>query len=325
MSPVLETTPNPPNPLKTRLLLVLRIVVTAAILWWIVERIDLAQVGSRLANANLLLIALAVVLLVAQWALVTVRWRWMLLRQGSGIGYGTVGLVYGVGLFFNQVLPSTIGGDVVRVVTLARQGVRLGPATRSVVCDRVFGTMALVALVALTLPVLWSVVDSAVAAAGLTAVVAGALVGFTVVLVAARQVAALPWIGRFVGTVAADLRGAALAPEALLLVVVLGIAVHLLSVLVFESVALGLGVDIAPAHALVLVPPVLLLAAVPVSIGGWGLREGGFVGAFALVGVNGTDIVAVSIAFGLVATAVGALGGLAWLLLPAARQTEARQ
>ncbi len=322
MTAVSQPPPAPANPLRTRLLLALRIVVTAAILWWIIGRIDLAQVGARLAQAHEPLIALALALMLGQWGLAAIRWRWMIRRQGTEIGYGRVGLIYGVGTFFNQVLPSTIGGDVVRVVMLTRQDVRLGPATRSVVCDRVFGMMGLVVLVGLTLPVLWSVVDSPVAAAGVSVVAAGMQAAFFALLIAARPLAGLPWIGRYVGAVAADLRAASLAPDAVAMLLVLGVSVHLLGVLAFELIAIALGVDIAWSHALVLVPPVLLLSAVPVSVGGWGLREGGFVGAFALVGVNGTDVVAVSIGFGLVATAMGALGGLAWLFLPAARQTE---
>jgi glycosyltransferase 2 family protein len=64
---------------------------------------------------------------------------------------------------------------------------------------------------------------------------------------------------------------------------------------------------------LALVPPVLLIATLPVSIAGWGLREGTMATAFTLAGLSGEDGVLISLLFGLVYVVTGCIGGLIWL------------
>ncbi len=307
-----------PIAVKRYLPLALRIAVTLGLLVWIAGQVDPSRIAGRLAAADLPPIALAVVLALAQWALAALRWHWILARLGHRIDRVSVALIHGVGNLFNQVLPSTVGGDVFRVALLARRRVGLGAAMRSVVCDRVFGTLALIVLTGLTLPLGWAVLDRPAAMAGLSIVVAVLLAGFALTLAASRRVGRLPWIGRQLGPVADDLRGIATSWRGLSIAMAFGLPVHALSALGFLAVAHGLGVPVTLLQAALLVPPVMLLSLVPLSIGGWGVREGGFAAAFALAGgISAADAVAVSIGFGLTMTAVAALGGLAWVLLPA--------
>ncbi len=62
-----------------------------------------------------------------------------------------------------------------------------------------------------------------------------------------------------------------------------------------------------------LVPPVLLIATVPVSIAGWGLREGTMATAFTLAGLSAEDGVLISVLFGLMYVVTGCVGGLIWI------------
>jgi uncharacterized membrane protein YbhN (UPF0104 family) len=78
-----------------------------------------------------------------------------------------------------------------------------------------------------------------------------------------------------------------------------GLLVQLFSVALFFVLGRAVGVQLAFLDCLLLVPPALLLSALPVSLAGWGVREGTLAGMFALVGAAPADIVAVSIAYGL--------------------------
>ncbi|MGH6954858.1 MAG: lysylphosphatidylglycerol synthase domain-containing protein, partial [Alphaproteobacteria bacterium] len=103
-------------------------------------------------------------------------------------------------------------------------------------------------------------------------------------------------------------RGAGLGAIALTIFIHVMVAV---SVLVLSR-SLGLGATLVDCVALV--PPVLLLMTLPISIAGWGVREGSMVVAFGLIGVEATDALALSLLFGAACTVVGLAGGVVWLL-----------
>ncbi|MBE9556580.1 MAG: flippase-like domain-containing protein, partial [Proteobacteria bacterium] len=77
---------------------------------------------------------------------------------------------------------------------------------------------------------------------------------------------------------------------------------------------IGLGLNVGLFESLVLVPAVILLSTVPVSIGGWGLREGLMVVALGLAGVPADAALSVSILFGLAMIVAGLPGGVLWLM-----------
>jgi glycosyltransferase 2 family protein len=66
-----------------------------------------------------------------------------------------------------------------------------------------------------------------------------------------------------------------------------------------------------------ILPLVCLLTFIPISIAGWGVREALMMSAFALIDVPATDALAVSIKLGLANLALGLIGGIVWIVLPA--------
>ena len=78
-------------------------------------------------------------------------------------------------------------------------------------------------------------------------------------------------------------------------------------------IGLDLGAEITIWQMLVLLPPVLLLSMVPISVAGWGIREGVMITALSFLGVPPAIALAMSILFGVVMLAVGLVGGVVWL------------
>ena len=89
---------------------------------------------------------------------------------------------------------------------------------------------------------------------------------------------------------------------------------HLLSALTVFVVARGIGVEVSLGQMAVLVPPVILVATLPISVAGWGVREGAMVTALGFVGVVPADAFAVSVIFGLALIVVALPGGALWLI-----------
>jgi hypothetical protein len=93
----------------------------------------------------------------------------------------------------------------------------------------------------------------------------------------------------------------------------LSLTVHVLTAAMAWCAARMIAAPVEFWHALLLVPPVLLIATVPISIAGWGVREKSLVLAFAYAGLPETDGFLVSVLLGLTMFAIGLAGGAVWL------------
>ena len=94
----------------------------------------------------------------------------------------------------------------------------------------------------------------------------------------------------------------------------LSLGVHLLSALTVFVLARGIGVEVSFGQMVVLIPPVILVATLPISVAGWGVREGAMVTALGFVGVAPADAFAVSVIFGLALVVIALPGGAIWLI-----------
>ena len=90
-------------------------------------------------------------------------------------------------------------------------------------------------------------------------------------------------------------------------------SIHLMTVVVAWGAAMAVHAPVHFVHVLFLVLPVILIATIPVSIAGWGVRENAMILAFSYAGLAGADGLIVSILLGIVNMSVGAIGGIAWV------------
>jgi hypothetical protein len=89
----------------------------------------------------------------------------------------------------------------------------------------------------------------------------------------------------------------------------LSVAVHFLSLLAIFLIGRSVELDFSLATYLVLVPPAILLTLIPLSLAGWGIREGAMIGLFTLLGANTVTVLSMSILYGIVLI-VASLPGL---------------
>jgi glycosyltransferase 2 family protein len=284
-----------------------RLTITLAAAWYIFNQIDWVTLLELLARADPVQLVLAAALLVAQ--LVVMAWRWQIVIEllgGPIVSVGSLITALGRGMLLGQPLPSTIGGDAVRTLVLSpRVGFAL--AARSVICDRVLALAILVGLVVVTLPLFASLVESGRAFATLAAVSVGGLAIFIVVLVYPGLLSAVPKLGAHWTTLMNDLRCAFTSGARGFAALLLALATHIFGVLLIYQLARAIAAPISLLACLVIVPPTLLIASIPISLGGWGLREGALAAGFIMVGATSEAGVATSILFGLTGPLVGLL------------------
>jgi len=129
--------------IPARLSLALRLAVSAALVAWILRRTPFQEVGAAFRSADLRFVLLALGLQLLDTLVSVRRWRLLIRAQGGEAPFAGLVRAYFVGIFFNNLLPSTIGGDTVRVVHTARSGVGRAKALGIIFVDRFLGLLAL--------------------------------------------------------------------------------------------------------------------------------------------------------------------------------------
>lgn len=309
--------------MNTKLANTIKIAVTLGLLLVVAFTLDLSQVWTALASANWA--DLAIALLLYQGGIVVRAYRWQALLRAFGVEASLPRLtrIYYVGMFFNSFLPSGFGGDVVRMVELSQDGATAPLAVSTVLVDRIMGLLVLFAMALVALPFSWRLVPPAVSLA-LLALIAGVAVGIYLLLnrplveALARRV---PPLGKLLARpkVAAlyasfhryDRPALARAAGASL--------VFNLSLIVTQAyLGRAVGVHLSLGYFFLFVPILSSLLTVPISISGFGVREGGYVVLFGQAGVAAPQAVAMSLLFYAINALTGLVGGALYLVQGAA-------
>ncbi len=227
---------------------------------------------------------------VATQVVSSVRWQMLARPLGFRQPWGQFVAYYFIGMFFNLVLPTSVGGDVVRAWYLDNRSGRRSAAMVSVLLDRGSGLCVLLAL---------ACVAAALAPVQLPAFIAWSVWGLAAA--AAAGLASLPlllrWTNRF-----ARLRPVVEAMgvyrrevRLMVLATLLSVFVQAANVVLVWLIGAAMGLPVPPLYYWILVPVVTLVTLVPVSLNGMGLREAATVFLLAPLGIEtGT---ALSLAF----------------------------
>ena len=132
----------------------LKILVSAALLYFALRKVDFQELASRFNVTSLGWMALAIAVTFLQIFVGVLRWRVVSAECGAPLGSSQAMRYNLIGAFFNQTLPSSIGGDAVRLWLVARAGAGWRAATYSIFVDRAIGLIALAILIVASLP--WS-------------------------------------------------------------------------------------------------------------------------------------------------------------------------
>jgi uncharacterized membrane protein YbhN (UPF0104 family) len=299
--------------------------IAAGSFWLVLRKVDFEAAWSLMSKVSPGLVALLFALILTQ--ITFLAWRLQVVAKAIGQSCRYIDCLYTVmiGAFVGQTPASVIGADAARIWYLLRGGLSLRDSASAVAIDRVLGLAALVGMVMLTdLPLILLVQDFWMRAA-IVLVTLGGIGGFAVLLM-------LRWLPqwtqkgrlvRWLSELARLLGGVLLHRSYALTIVSLGFVGHLFSIVIIYLLFASFGARQTFVECLVLTPFPLLLSLLPISIGGWGVREGTLVAAFSLVGVAPELTLAVSITFGLILLVAGLPGGFILISAMATRSRSA--
>lgn len=275
---------------------------------------DVPGLLARFQSVNPWLLLAAVLVLLLLSLAQAVRWAVIIRANGGHMTFArSLKLVF-VGYFFSQALPSSVGGDAIRIWQAHRDGLSLGTALNTVILDRLIALGALLIMTAVALPWLMDMVsDLPIRWAFVLVLMAGSL-GFVALLFLVRL--PKPFLRWKIVRAAVQLSEAArktlLNVRYCFVTLVLSILAHVGVAMMVFILARALGVGVSLMHCIFLVPLVMLITLIPISIAGWGVREGAMVMAFGLIQVPRSDALAVSVLFGATLLVTSLPGGILW-------------
>jgi len=287
---------------------------TIVIVWILLKNIGLNAVLRHASGIDFHYLAIATLLGLILAIFAGLRWHCLIVAMGHKLGCIPALQITLIGTFFNQLLPSAMGGDLARIPYIHRAGLPLLQAVNSVVLDRVLALVSLELLVLLCLPASFSVVPELFAKWTLFSIAAVGLAGTAILL----SIDYLPGLKSRHSVldqllVLSRLLRAALFGRQAIAIIGYGLTVHLTRILAVYTIAIGMMLDVTFYQSLILVPPAMLVTALPISVGGWGVREGAFVFAFGLIGIDPEKAFALSAVFGLTTMAAALVGGIFWI------------
>ena len=304
------TTRHPSNGRKLALSL-LRFGFLGAIFYLIFRSISLDEAKLLLTPALGIAFAIGVALTLCQALVCTLRWRRLAEHVPRRPRMLDSFMIYMEGLFFNQALPSFVGGDAVRVLRWKQRGVGLHDASVSVVRDRLFGAIgaSLLALVAATLLLNYRIPKLTLAGVMLLSVSA-LLAGIGLLaVIQSRRISRMS--ARFPRLHAQLVRisDRKLSRDAILASTVYSIAGQLICGGIVLVLARSMDIELSAWLLVSIAGIVLLVTMIPISFAGWGIREASFITLLGPLGVSGEKAVLLGVMFGLVSLAASCFGG----------------
>jgi glycosyltransferase 2 family protein len=294
-----------------------KVAVSLGLFVLLLRSTDLPVFRERVARAHLGWVCVAFLgYLLSQ---VLSAYKWQVLARPLGFVQPLRAFIayYFAGMYFNLFAPSTVAGDLGRSALLAEGRERLGLAVQSVVADRISGFVMLLWVSAVgalfsraaSLPLLWR--GSVIAAA------VGATVGWWLLpLFLERFFYADNTIYRFLTRLVSPYHN---APGVLARACGLSFLFHLFQLALQVVVAHALSLEVSIWYLTVCIPLVNIMSGLPISFGGLGVREGGYVMFLALAGIDGEQALAFGLLWSAIVLGANVTGGLALLFSPATR------
>ena len=305
------------KPLRRWLIACTQIVVSVALVTWVFLKIDLQKMLQLVATINTLSLVFCIILLAALVIPAAIRWSWFVGRfMPDGMVPPDLGLairINTVNVALNQFLPSTFGGDLYRVIIVKSLGLPLLRSAGATIADRLAAFVILIVIsgpaLVITLAFLWGTVwlsqmiiwSALLAVTGL----------FLLYLVFMRNHAV-----KFASAVLlfqSFLRANGLLSR----VVFTSLIIQLVTLAVMIATAKILGIEIGFFTLFGIMAASLLASRLPISVAGWGVREGVLVSFLSAYGIEAEKAFATSVIYGMAELAAAMLALLIGSAVPA--------
>jgi uncharacterized membrane protein YbhN (UPF0104 family) len=269
----------------SRWMLVAKIVVSVALLWLLISRIDIGRLWTYARHASPSWLLLALALYFVSICISVARWGRLLHTQHVPIPDTRLMKSYLVSMFYNNFLPSNIGGDVIRIADTSKAAGSRTLATTVVFVDRLVGLMGLAFVAAIGASAARVRPPGPVGPAALWGGLGAVTIACAPALLKPEslewvlrplRVIHAEWIDKRVAHLTTALEKFRAGMATLVLCFVASIAVQVALVFFYASIAHSMGIPISAWNLATIVPISFIVQMLPLSINGFGLREATF-------------------------------------------------
>jgi len=311
-----ESLPNINKKEQPSYFLLLKVIVSLSLIAVLLYKSDPYRYIEIVRNSSPSYLLAALLITVLSIVLSAYKWRLLVIAQGFSVPLRSLISSYFVGLFFNNFMPTSIGGDVVRVCDL-RKMTRNGPAAAaSVVAERVLAafTLGLIVLCGFAFGS-----DSFARYKPIILVFVGICFLSLIAVLYAHRFGS--FLGRFevsflkkLKETADSMRASVDNKKILAQVLIYSFIFQLMVVIINVFIIKALGLSVSVAFVLLFIPIIFTITMLPVSVNGLGVREATYAYFFTQVGLSTEEAVTVSLFFFLVVTLVSLIGGVIFAL-----------
>ena len=294
----------------------LKLFFSAGLIFWLIRETNINHIFDIFIKLNSIDFLLIFLVLFIEIIVASARWNKVLKVLEFNVTYLESIKLLWIGLFFGQVMPSSVGGDVFKGYYLKKKGYTLKNTAIAVLLDRIFGLFALVVVAIFLLPLVFSTISEPVARWSIISIISFAAVGISALFLFDRApsfMSRLKLVKFFIDFIT-ELRVLLFSKNIGLSLLSLSVLIHVVSITSIVVISQILFDNIPVVGLILVVPLVILFMALPISIAGWGVREGVMVIGLGYVGVSSDAALAISLLYGFSLFIVATPGFVFWLL-----------
>jgi uncharacterized protein (TIRG00374 family) len=290
---------------------IFKISFTICIIVYILNFTDFKNIFDIISNSNKILLMLSFILLVFVTFLQANRFCWVADNFKITLNVFESWKNISIGILFNQVLPSTIGGDGFRFLNLKEMNHDTKSSFKSIIIDRIYGLLSLCVICGLgSLAMLHVNFDSKFIIVSLVISLTSIVMFFLVPFI----------LKKFFFNFSKKVRIFNLLNDLQLFnknkivikVFLISILVHIIVSLIGYLILLSFNVKVNIWPFIWLFSSSLLISTIPISIGGWGFREGIFILSMQLINIKMETAIAISLIYAFETSVIGLFGGIIW-------------
>ncbi len=283
--------------------LIFKIGITILLFWGIFHKTDFSKVLIALKHLSLQHLCL---LFLGFWGiqiLIAQRWGFILKAQKQNLPFFILLKAVFIGYLFNQGLPSSIGGDVYRIIAIRQHNVSFGDSFSGVLFERLLGFFGLGVLCLICIPVEWEVIRTSlllwptiISATLFFVVFSGLIIAY---FLSVSWLETIPLIKQFIPFVKL-LQNILTHQKFLRPALITSICISVFSVINCMILLQGLFLNLTLSQSFLVFSIMFILSSIPISLGGWGIRESITIVIFGAYGISSDLALAFSLTYGVI-------------------------
>lgn len=306
--------------MKTIISTIIKICVSIAIMYFLFSKIELDAFWATFTSVKPYAVVFVAFFVVFSQSISTYRWS-IILKKDMDVSYLRLLSIYFVGMFFNNFLPTMVGGDLVKGYYLYKYSKKGDVALASIFMDRYSGFAALMVITSISL------------IPGYALIKGTGLAGFFVLLIGGFfSMSLVLWVGplhswvmnilsrihfyglnKKIDTFYKVLMSYKSRSDILVKIFACSVVVQAGVILGYYVLGTGLGIQVPLGYYFLFIPLTTAISMLPISLSGLGLREGAFVFLFTMVGATKEQALALSLMWFATAALVSIIGGIEYI------------